>query len=128
MSEQATDTTPLTLPFDKFWSWVQSHKNCIVRVGTPYSVLMDQDDFHWDVITEDTETQVLQLVRGKNLVGEIVLMANEIAYVHSEPADGEEQLFECIVETPQSREVIYHFVMAHAYDEDVPAAGRRWTH
>ena len=128
MPSEATDPASITLPFDKFWMWLQAHRNCIVRAGTVYAVLVDHDDFHWEVVSEDQDTQVLQLVRGKNLVGEIVMLANEIAYVQSIPTEGDEQLFECYVETPESREIIYHFVMSHGYDDEPDVQNRRWTH
>jgi hypothetical protein len=127
MPTEAPDSAALTLPFDKFWSWLKAHRNCIVRAGTPYSVLMDHDDYHWDVLSEDDDTQVLQLVRGKELVGEIIVLAAEIAYVHCPSTDTEEQLFECVVETPQAREVVYHFAMAHSFDGE-PTQSRAWTH
>lgn len=127
MPTEAPNPASTTLPFDDFWSWLKAHRNCIVRAGTPYSVLMDHDDYHWDVLQEEEETQILQLVRGKELVGEIIVMAGEIAYVHCPPSDSEEQLFECVVETPQAREVVYHFAMAHGYEGE-PTQARTWTH
>ena len=127
MPTEAPDPSSLTLPFEDFWSWLKAHRNCIVRAGTPYSVLMDHDDYHWDVLQEDGDTQILQLARGKELVGEIIVMASEIAYVHCPHSEGEEQVFECVVETAHAREVVYHFAMAHGYDVE-PAQTRSWTH
>lgn len=127
MPTEAPDSASITLPFDKFWSWLKAHRNCIVRAGTPYSVVMDHEDYHWDVLSEDQDTQVLQLVRGKELVGEIIVLAAEIAYVQCPLSDTEEQLFECVVETPHGSEVVYHFAMAHSFDEE-PAQSRSWTH
>ncbi len=119
---------PLTLQFDKFWSWLQSHANCIIRAGTPDVVLFDHEDFHWHLMNEDEFTQILQLVRGKELVGEIVVLSNDIAYVQCNSPEGDEYVFECIVETPAVREAAYHFVMSHEYDEGESPSGRRWTH
>ncbi len=127
MPTEAPNPASTTLPFDDFWSWLKAHRNCIVRAGTPYSVLMDHDDYHWDVLQEDGETQILQLVRGKDLVGEIIVMAAEIAYVHCPHRDTDEQIFECVVETPEAREVVYHFAMAHGYEGE-PTQARSWTH
>ena len=42
-------------------------------------------------------------------------------------ADAEEFVFECVVETEAAREVAYHFVLTHAYEEEQPQV-RRWTH
>ena len=127
MKADAPDPASITLTFDEFWSWLKAHRNCIVRAGTPYSVLMDHDDYHWDVLQEDEDTQILQLVRGKDLVGEIIVMVADIAYVHCPPCEGEEQIFECVVETEQSREIVYHFAMAHPYEGE-PTQSRSWTH
>ena len=32
---------PFTLPFEKFWNWLVTHPNCILRAGTPEAVLYD---------------------------------------------------------------------------------------
>ncbi len=116
-----------TLSFEVFWAWLRSHRNCILRVGTPYSILMDHDDYHWDVVTEDEDTQVVQLLRAKDLVGEVIVLASEIAYVQCVPTESEEQLFECIVETPHSKEILYHFLLSHGYEDEAPPSDR-WTH
>jgi hypothetical protein len=118
----------ITLPFEKFWVWLQAHPNCIVRVGTPEVVLFDHDDFHWNLAIEDENTFVVQLAKAKELVGELVVFVSEIAYVHCDFNDNDEFVCECIVETPTARESAYHFVMAHAYDEAEVPGPRRWTH
>lgn len=108
-----------TLTFDKFWQWITGHANCIVRAGTPETVLMDHDDFHWTLMSEDDHTKVVQLARAKDLVGELLVFSAEIAYVQVEQAETDgEWLFELIVENEKTREVAYHFVMAHEYDEE----------
>ena len=92
-----------TLTFDKFWQWLGGHANCIVRAGTPEVVLIDHDDFHWTLITEDDHTKVVQLARAKDLVGEMLVFSAEIAYVQVEPRETEgEWLFECIIEIRES--------------------------
>lgn len=118
----------LTLPFEKFWAWLQAHANCILRAGTPDALLFDHDDYHWHLATEEEMTMLVQLVRGKELVGEMVVLASEIAYVQCNPGDSDDFIFECVVETPAGREVAYHFVMAHEYDETDQPSVRRWTH
>lgn len=128
MSISASETAAFTLPFEKFWGWLQAHHNCILRAGTPDVLLFDHDDFHWHLAQEDDATLVVQVVRGKELVGEMIVMHQEIAYVQGQANDSEEFVFECIIETPQARDVAYHFVMAHSYDEAEPVSTRRWTH
>jgi len=120
--------SPLSLPFDKFWSWLQAHANCILRAGTPDVLLFDHDDYHWHLANEDEMTLLIQLVRGKELVAEMVLLGNEIAYVECNTAENEEFLFECVVDTPAGREVAYYFAMAHEFDGEEQPSPRRWTH
>jgi hypothetical protein len=118
-----------TLSFDKFWSWLADHAKCIVRAGTPEVVLIDHDDFHWTLINEDEHTKVIQLARAKDLVGEMLVFSAEVAYVQCEPSETEgEWLFECIIESEKAREVAYHFVMAHEYDDGEHRREEKWTH
>lgn len=123
-----TSPSAITIPFEKFWSWLQAHANCILRAGTPDSVLFDHEDYHWHLSAEDDATLLVQLVRGKELIGELVLLASEIAYVTAEPNENEEYIFECIIENEATREVAYHFAMAHGYDDRSEPSARRWTH
>jgi len=128
-SSSSTSNSPITLPFEKFWSWLTIHANCILRVGTQDAVLFDHEDYHWNLAADDEQTLIVQLVRGKELVGEILLLASDIAYVQGEAGENDEHLFECIVESMASREIAYHFVIAHGYDEgDMNVSSRRWTH
>lgn len=120
-----------TLTFDKFWTWLAGHVNCIVRAGTPEAALFDHEEFHWTFTAEDERTYVVQVARGKELVGELVVYPSEIAYVQTEPGEQEgEWLFECIVEGENAREVAYHFLMAHEYEADHrnPTGAEKWKH
>lgn len=116
-----------TLPFDKFWKWLQGHANCIVRAGTPEAVLFDDDDLHWHLSAEN-EDLLVQVMRGKRVVGELVLAPGDIAYVQVEPLEGEEFVFDCIQETESDRIAAYHFVMSHAYDETEDLPPGRFVH
>lgn len=114
-SKRLTQMTA-TIPFDTFWKWMSGHVNCILRAGTAEVVLFDHEDFHWTILEEDDQTRVLQLARGKELVGELVVFPAEITYVQMDPTEHEgEWMFECITEGENAREVAYHFVMAHEY-------------
>ena len=118
-----------TLPFEKFWRWLQGHQNCILRAGTPEVALFDRDEFHWTLLVEDDATFVVQLSRGKELIGELLVFPAEIAYVQAEPSEHEgEFLFECVTETTDAREVMYHFVLAHEYDDVAHTKSEKWTH
>ena len=127
-SSKRLTTVATTLSFDTFWSWLGGHVNCILRAGTPEAVLFDHEDFHWTIVEEDEHTKVLQVARGKELVGELVVFPQEVAYVQTEPAETEgEFIFECVIEGENAREVAYHFVMAHEY-ESVEHKTEKWTH
>jgi hypothetical protein len=131
MSKSRTEKhAPVTLAFDKFWSWLQGHANCIVRAGTPEAVLFDHDDYHWNLTVEREEDGLflVQLVRGKDLVGELVVVPADVAYVQCEPGEGEEFVFECIVEGEAAREAAYHFVLSHGHDDAEAPSKTRWTH
>ena len=119
----------VTIPFDKFWTWLAGHSNCVLRAGTPEVVLLDQDDFHWMLRSEDEHTCVVQLCRAKDLVAELLLFPAEVAYVQFETGEAEgEFLFECVVESERSREVAYHFVLSHEYDGAEHRREDKWTH
>ena len=113
-----------TLPFDAFWTWVQAHPNCIIRAGTPEAVLYDEENLHWHFTVEGADTQVVQLVRGKGLVGEMLVTPGDIAYVQGVAGEEDEYVFELISETETDRVAAYHFVLSHAYDAQRPASGR----
>jgi len=131
MAPSTKRLTPIatTLKFDKFWRWMQGHQNCILRAGTPEVALFDREDLHWTLLVEDDTTHVVQLAHGKELVGELLVFPAEIAYVQAEPSEHEgEFLFECITETTEAREVTYHFVLAHEYDDATHVKTEKWTH
>jgi hypothetical protein len=107
-----------TLSFDAFWTWLQSHLHCLVRVATPDAVLFDDDDLHWYLGPLDG-AEVAQVIRGKRLMGEIVIDRERVAYVQ---ALGEERsgefVFEGISETKTERLAAYTFVLTHNLDDD----------
>lgn len=128
MPLSSPEAAAITLPFEKFWGWLQAHHNCILRAGTPDVLLFDHDDYHWHLAQEDETMLLVQVVRGKDLVGELVVIPSDIAYVQAQPNEHDEFIFECVIEAPHGRDVAYHFVMAHSYDEAEPSSARRWTH
>jgi hypothetical protein len=114
-----------TLPFDTFWNWLQMHPNCIVRAGTPESVLYDDEDVHWHFTMEGTETLVVQVVRGKQLVGELLVTPTDVAYVQGVAGEEDEYVFELITESETDRVASYYFVLSHGYETpDRPSSGR----
>jgi hypothetical protein len=126
---QKTPLSSFTLPFSKFWSWVQLHPNCILRAGTPDAVLFDDDDLHWHFSVEGDGTYLVQLIRGKKLMGELALVPADITYVQVEPGEGEEFRFECVIEAEGGAEgSSYHFVLSHGWEEETEEGNKRYTH
>jgi hypothetical protein len=115
-----TVETGTTLQFDRFWRWLKRHANCILRAGTPDSYLYDQEDLHWHLDEDEDRTPTAQLVRGKQLVGELVIDTREVLFVQAVPdPDGEEGqfLFELIGGGGDEPYAIYHFALAHGFEE-----------
>lgn len=111
-------TEPVTLPFDAFWNWLMTHPNCILRAGTPEAVIYDDEDLHWHFAAEDAETLLVQVLRGKRFVGELLIRPEQVSYVQGAPTEQEnEYSFEAIAETERERYAAYFFIMTHGFDE-----------
>ncbi len=113
---------PFTLPFETFWNWVITHPNCILRAGTPEAVIYDDEDLHWHFAGEGPTTLLVQVLRGKRLVGELLMEPEQVTYVqgvHGQRED--EHVFELIVESEKDRVVAYFFVLAHGYEDEAEA-------
>lgn len=114
---------PFTLTFEQFWEWLVAHPNCVLRAGTPEAVLYDDEDLHWHFAIEtstddETETHVVQILRGKRFVGELLLSKDTVTYVEAVPTDREEEhTFELIQEGRSTRLAAYFFVLSHGFDE-----------
>ncbi len=116
-----TVETGTTLPFDQFWRWVRQHANCIVRAGTVDTFLYDQDAFHWQLEEDEERSPVVQLVWAKQLVAEMVLDVRDVLYVEATPDEGGEAghfLFELVGGSKEEPYAVYHFVMAHPFQEE----------
>ncbi len=117
-------STP-TLDFDAFWEWIVNHPNCILRAGNADAVVYDDDDFHWRFAPENDDTLIVQVIRGKRLVGEILIQPERIAYVQTFTGDQErEHVFELISETENERSSAYFFVLTHGFDDEDPISDR----
>ena len=109
----------LTLAFEAFWSWLTTHPNCIVRAGTPEAVLYDDDDLHWHFASEGSSTRLVQVLRGKRLLGELLVEPEDVTYVQGSAGDEEgEFLFELIAENETEQAVSWFFVLSHGYDTE----------
>jgi hypothetical protein len=114
---------PLTLAFETFWSWVMSHPNCILRAGTPETVLYDDEDLHWHFAAEGPQTLVVQVIRGKRLMGELLIEPEHVTYVQGSAGDREEEfVFELISETEAEQIASYFFVLTHGYEPQEPTS------
>ncbi len=117
-----------TISFDAFWSWLQGHVNCLVRVASEEAVLFDDDDLHWFIGPLDG-TQVVQAIRGKRLMAELVIDPERVTYVQ---AVGEERsgeyLFEAISETETDRRAAYTFVLVHNLDSEADPGHSHGVH
>lgn len=118
-----------TLSLQDFWSWAAYHYNCILRAGSDTCVIFDQPYMHWHLLQEPDGTLVVQTLRNKDLLAEIVIDPGHVMYVESTPQEEEQVLFELVV-SGESGEVIplFHFLMAHGYDEEQTVQGRGLTH
>lgn len=128
MSVGLAEQSEFTLSFDEFWSWLERHHNCIVRVGTPGALLFDLEALHWHLTKEDDRLHIISLCKAKELIGEVIIPGDDVAYVQVSQFDSNECIFEVLVETPVSREAAYQFVMSHGFDEKDDAETRSWAH
>lgn len=122
---QLSDVAP-TLPPDRFWEWLVSHPNCILRAGSREAVLYDDEDYHWHFASEGPGTWLVQVIRGKRLVGELLIPQDRVSYVQGDLGDQDgEFVFELVSGDDLEREAAYFFVLSHGFEaaED-PAGGR----
>ena len=114
----AVNPTP-TLSFQVFWDWIVLHPNCILRAGTPEAVIYDEQDLHWHFGTENSDTLIVQVIRGKRLMGELLVQPEQVTYVQGfEGAHEDEHIFELVSETEKQRLACYFFVLSHGFDDD----------
>jgi len=115
-----------SLSFDTFWNWLVVHPNCILRAGTDEVVIFDDDDFYWHFTVDPEGERVVEVLRGKRLIGEIVIDPQRVSYV--QPVEGEqpdEYPFELVAAEGDDRRLAYFFVLTHAYDTDETAPRQR---
>lgn len=118
-----------TLTFDKFWSWLKGHPNCILRAGTDEVWLFDQEEFHWHLEEDGTRGAGVQLVAGKRVIAEILIDLRDVLFVQASPEEMEEGMpkgatvFEILVGSQEETYAAYHFVLAHPFEEEVPRGG-----
>ena len=125
MEQRRTVSESQNLSFEQFWAWMQTHANCIVRAGTPEAVVFDDEDFHWVFGVEDENTYVVQIMRGKRIAVEIILRPSDVGFVHTEPGEHDEHIFQLV--SAEAREPIYQFVFCHPFEEGGGAHTTHWN-
>jgi hypothetical protein len=109
----------MTIAFEPFWGWLSGHPNCILRAGTPDAVIYDDEDLHWHFASEDAGTMLVQILRGKRLLGELLVEGEQVAYVQASTGDEEgEFVFELIVENENDQIASWFFVLSHGYEAE----------
>lgn len=121
------DETP-TLSFEEFWAWIVRHPNCILRAGTQDAVLYDDEEYHWHFAVEGPDMPLVQVIRGKRLVGELLIDRERIAFVQGTLGDVEgEHVFDLVIESESERLTAYFFVVSHAYEAPGTSSGSEAT-
>ena len=118
MSSSEAQTAPLT--FERFWRWISEHPNCVVRAGTGEATLFDFDDYHWEFHDEEDGHAIVGLIRGKNLVGELVVDKATVLFVQSsidvEAPQSGHWMFELIGGNKDEPVGVAFFVVSHGME------------
>ena len=107
------------LSLEKFWQWLHEHHNCIVRAGTPDTLLYDQEDLHWHLFEDRGGKLGVQLLRGKQILAEMAIVRSDVMYVEMAPSPETQGHFDfqLLGGPEQDMVALYHFEMAHGYEE-----------
>ncbi|MEJ2085976.1 MAG: hypothetical protein P8Y44_09905 [Acidobacteriota bacterium] len=125
VGDDSATTTP-TLPFDRFWEWLVRHSNCILRAGSREAVLYDDEDYHWHFASEDHGTWLVQVIRGKRLVGELLIAEDRVAYVQGQVGDqAGEYVFDLVASDELDPGSAFFFVLSHGYESETEVESGR---
>lgn len=107
------------MTFERFWAWLKEHPNCILRAGTPDCYLYDQEDFHWVFTVDGDQNPVVELVRGKRLVADLVLEVRDVLRVQASPdvEQPEHVLFEVVSNLQGTPTPVYEFLLSHGVED-----------
>ncbi len=114
----STSTAAAPLTFERFWRWLMEHPNCIIRAGTADATLFDHTDFHWELYDEEDGTAVLAVLKGKSLVGEMVLERADVLLVQSSQD----------LENPQAGYWLFELLAGSSTEESFPLAWVLMSH
>ena len=116
-SEEHLSDSTTTMSIDSFWTWLTGHPNCILRAGSREAAIYDDDDLHWHLAREGGGTLLVQLVRGKRLMGELLIPHEKIAYVQGGLGDQQgEFVFELVTDSESVEPASFFFVLTHGFD------------
>lgn len=117
-----TEQAGTALTLERFWKWLQEHPNCLLRAGTPECFLYDHDALHWTLDEDPDHNLLIQLTLGKQVVGELIVEAQEVLFVQASPdPDAEEPgrfLFELVGGSREEPFPLCHFLVAHGLDAE----------
>jgi hypothetical protein len=112
---------PKPLSFPVFWEFVKDHANCILGASWGPAVLFDDESLHWALFEQEERRVVIQLIRGKNLVAELMVDGREVDEVEIAPDPENPQsghyLAELLSSASKGRESIGHFLLAHGMED-----------
>lgn len=115
-------STGTTLTFERFWTWLLNHPNCVLRAGSSEVALYDQEDLHWHFEEEAPGMYWVQLIRGKQLLGELLIDARNVQYVQAIPdeesGDRGWVQFEIITGSKEESFPAYHFLLSHGLNQE----------
>jgi hypothetical protein len=120
-------SNPQALTLAQFWRWLKLHYNCILRAGDDGCVVYDQPYLHWHLLEEDDDLLVVQVIRGKDLITELVIDQRQVMYVEAVPQEDNNVLFDLIGTGEGEPVSLINFLMSHGYEEE-SQDGHGWTH
>lgn len=119
-----------TRSFNDFWNWLQGHLSCIIRAGTGDAILYDDDDLHWH-LERWRDSYVVQLMRGKRVLGEFHMFPDRVSYIEEEALETEREpefQFSLMGEFEGQPVGAYVFVLSHSSEEETLTGNRGRVH
>ncbi|MGQ0507355.1 MAG: hypothetical protein ACT4TC_18775 [Myxococcaceae bacterium] len=109
------------ITFERFWRWLQAHRNCILRAGGLDAYLYDQEDLHWHLLEDGQKNPIVQLCRAKQVVAELLMDVRDVLFVQYLPEpgnDGGQYLFELVGEPQGESITLYQFLIEHGFTDE----------
>ncbi len=109
------------ITFERFWRWLQAHRNCILRAGGLDAYLYDREDLHWQLEEDGQKNPIVQLCRAKDVIAELLLDVRDVLFVQSLPEQEGESgnvLFELVGQPEGEPVALYHFLVEHGFTDE----------